>query len=604
MTSEESGGARRLDELCHEWRARAADPPRGEAERALAELYELRGWGRPKAVIWLESPLAGAIAARTLLYGHEHLDRARHPEAHERWVDATKARLEGTYGTFDRHEPNEWEEDQDLAPRWRVPDVHSLYKRSYDMTDPNVQAVLRQVGEPGWAINTGVSARFQQEALGPSDPAFFAEVGAQAHERLAEGLRPVFPAEQQEAVLAAVRSCGDAPRPDHWKQWRDVWAAVRAPENQAALLLAASQNGDSPQLGALLRAAPAVGWWWALNDIVLATPPPAEVHTDSWGRLHREDGPAVVYADGFAQHCWRGHLVPADLITPGWSAADIVHASDEELRERAVLQLGPSSYAAALKAEHVVPDLRRCALERLGWPRLAAEAPLARVAGPVADPGDPGCELTLHDVPPVVFGRAARVAVRSGGARDGSVVLVPTDATDPVTAAAWLGDGASEPPPAPELLTRIQESEELQDVLAGLDWEMSHVSHFEHVEEVHLRSGAQLYSLGGHGTGGTYFLCGDGPSRPLVYAGSEGSYQVLGRDLTEGLRFMISADPDGGDPEEEAAEAAEALGLRPLTPEEYRSSRRRCETLAAALTLVQTDEGNAYTYDPSSWFRC
>ncbi|MFI0349968.1 DUF6745 domain-containing protein [Actinomadura sp. 9N407] len=606
MTAEESGADHLIDELCDRWRAWAAEPDREKAERALVELYESRGWERPKAVVWLDSPLAGAIAARTLLYGHEHLDRTRRPEAHELWIGAARARLEGTFGTFDRHEHSSFEEDEPFAPRWRLPQVLSLYKLSYDMDDPDVLAVLQRAGEPVWALNTAVNARFQQEALSPADPASFADAAVQAHERLTQGLRAVFPAAHWEAARAALRSCAEAPRPDHWKQWRDVWAAVRAPDNHAVLILAALRAGGLPETGELqarMRMAPAIGWWWALNDIALVTPPPAEVHTNSWGRLHREDGPAVRFQDGFAHHCWHGHLVPPDLIEPGWSAADIADASDDELQARAARQLGSASYAATLPAERVVSNLRRCALERLGWHRFAAETPLERVAGPEADPDDPGSELTLYEVPATVFGRTARVVLRSGDARHGTEVLVPADATDPVAAADWLGDGVSEPASEPELLTRILQSEHLQDVVAGLDWHMTHISHFEHVESVHLASGAPLYSIGGHSTGGTYFLCGDGPRRPMLYADSEGRYQVLGRDLAEALRFMVSADPDGGEPEEEDIEAAEALGLRPLNAEEYRSKVLQAEAMAAALTLVMTDEGNVYPHSTGLWSR-
>ncbi|MFG2087657.1 DUF6745 domain-containing protein [Spirillospora sp. NPDC048824] len=595
---------RLVDELCGEWEARVAEPDRGDAERALAEVYDQRGWGRPKAVIWLDSPLAGAIAARTLLYGHEHLDGDRHPDAHKAWVGATTARLEGTYGTFDRHEPSDFEENEPFASRWRLPDVLSAYKLSYDMEKPDLRAVLARVGEPAWAINSGVSARFKEEALSPSDPGRFAAASATAHARLLEELEPAFSAGQWEAAKDALRSCAEAPRPEHWKQWRQVWAAVRAPENHALLILAAVRGGGTGPLQARLRMASVVGWWWALNDVAVLTPHPAEVHTDDSGRLHRGDGPAVRYRDGFAQYCWRGRLVPPDLIDPGWSAADIAHASDEELQGRAAEQFGAASYAATFCAERVVPNWRRCALERLGWARFAAEAPLTRVGDAVTDPADPGCELALYDVPAAVFGGPARVVLRAGGGRSGTALLVPMDATDPVAAASWLGNGAEGPAPEPELLARIRRSESLLDTLAGLELGMSHISHIEHVEEVHLACGARLEPIGGSGTGGTYFLCGDGPRRPVIYADSEGGYQVMGRDLTEALEFMVSADPDGGDPEEADDEAARELGLRPLSPEEYRARREQAKAMAAALTLVMTDEGNAYEYRPSTWFRC
>ncbi|WP_302851391.1 hypothetical protein [Actinomadura sp. WMMB 499] len=43
--------------------------------------------------------------------------------------------------------------------------------------------------------------------------------------------------------------------------------------------------------------------------------------------------------------------------------------------------------------------------------------------------------------------------------------------------------------------------------------------------------------------------------------------------------------------------------MRPLTPAEFRAGRRRAEAMAGALTPVTVDEGNAYEYRPTTWFR-
>ncbi|MFI8966490.1 hypothetical protein ACIGO8_30765 [Streptomyces sp. NPDC053493] len=45
----------------------------------------------------------------------------------------------------------------------------------------------------------------------------------------------------------------------------------------------------------------------------------------------------------------------------------------------------------------------------------------------------------------------------------------------------------------------------------------------DHVEDVHLASGATLEGFAGDGAGGTYFFWGDGgEERPVLYADSEG----------------------------------------------------------------------------------
>ena len=55
------------------------------------------------------------------------------------------------------------------------------------------------------------------------------------------------------------------------------------------------------------------GWWWPYAEVVLLTERPSVLELDEAGRLHRGDGPALAWADGFALHAWRGMPVPASL---------------------------------------------------------------------------------------------------------------------------------------------------------------------------------------------------------------------------------------------------------------------------------------------------
>ncbi|WEH17433.1 hypothetical protein [Streptomyces sp. VNUA24] len=64
----------------------------------------------------------------------------------------------------------------------------------------------------------------------------------------------------------------------------------------------------------------------------------------------------------------------------------------------------------------------------------------------------------------------------------------------------------------------------------------------DHVEEVHLASGAALESFAGDGAGGTYFFCGDGgEERPILYADSEGGAALVAIGLPELLRLLLVA---------------------------------------------------------------
>lgn len=62
----------------------------------------------------------------------------------------------------------------------------------------------------------------------------------------------------------------------------------------------------------------------------------------------------------------------------------------------------------------------------------------------------------------------------------------------------------------------------------------------DHVEEVHLASGAALEGFAGDGAGGTYFFCGEGgEERPVLYADSEGAAGLLAIGLPELVRLLL-----------------------------------------------------------------
>jgi hypothetical protein len=87
-------------------------------------------------------------------------------------------------------------------------------------------------------------------------------------------------------------------------------------------------------------------------------------------------------------------------------------------------------------------ELRRAAIEVVGWPEFLRRARLRPIAT-APDPGNPGHELTLYDVPPDVVGGRQRLLVMANGSpdRDGRprfyAESVPAHIRDPVAAAAW-----------------------------------------------------------------------------------------------------------------------------------------------------------------------
>ncbi|WP_433796810.1 DUF6745 domain-containing protein [Actinoplanes sp. CA-252034] len=162
-----------------------------------------------------------------------------------------------------------------------------------------------------------------------------------------------------------------------------------------------------------------IGWWWPYRDLCVISRRPVAMATEEMTgrergrRLHRADGPVLEFADGTRYHAWHGTPVPADLVEGGWSVARIL--SEPNL------------------------ELRRCAIERRGWPEFIDEAGLRQVGRPAPDPGNPGQMLTLYDVP---WGGRILLCTNASLERDGTRrrygIEVRRSADDPVDAAAGL----------------------------------------------------------------------------------------------------------------------------------------------------------------------
>ncbi|MFD7709926.1 DUF6745 domain-containing protein [Streptomyces sp. NPDC059785] len=186
--------------------------------------------------------------------------------------------------------------------------------------------------------------------------------------------------------------------------------------------LARYRSGDRAQLGLWAALARATGWWWPGAGVCVLAERPTEIHTeplpDAWHgerRLHRGDGPAVRFADGAAVHALHGTHVPAWVITD--PTVERIHA------ERNV-------------------EVRRSAIERIGWDGYLAQARLGLVAT-ARDPGNDGSDLHLYDVPNELWGRPARLllvvngSVEPDGRHRRYGLGVPAHFDDPVAAAGW-----------------------------------------------------------------------------------------------------------------------------------------------------------------------
>lgn len=93
------------------------------------------------------------------------------------------------------------------------------------------------------------------------------------------------------------------------------------------------------------------GAWYVitLRGWIIVSRPPCEVHRDERGRLHREDGPAIKWRDGWCVYAWHGtRLGP----TPERGKTIIEH---------------PETLTAADLREERNSEVLRAIAERMGW---------------------------------------------------------------------------------------------------------------------------------------------------------------------------------------------------------------------------------------------
>jgi hypothetical protein len=100
------------------------------------------------------------------------------------------------------------------------------------------------------------------------------------------------------------------------------------------------------KLNGLIELANHCGWLNVYDDLVVFQDRPEKIKFDDQNRLHCEDGPAILYRDGFKVYAWHGTRIPAEWIEKK-------------------MEMDPK---IALSWENI--EQRRCAAEIMGWDRV------------------------------------------------------------------------------------------------------------------------------------------------------------------------------------------------------------------------------------------
>ncbi|GAA4242725.1 hypothetical protein GCM10022254_76800 [Actinomadura meridiana] len=330
---------------------------RERAEAGIAAAYAAAGLPAPERYVWVPSPARGAVAAAVLAGHGDALAAAGLGEL----VAQARADLVGTdagASVLAKVRTRPWEAERTAACSEQGPEQWPrVWSETGGLLWNQVQALVTRVRGAIGELPDGDRAE---------------EAGA-----LLRG-----------ATLDAVLGQHDAP-----------WLALF--ETLGRL--------DGPLAG-LAEAARSSGWWWPYERLVILSERPSELHRDEPGRLHRGDGPALAYPDGFALHSWRGMPIPPDFVD-------------------SLTNLTPARISSEENAE-----LRRVMLEIFGYDRYLAETgarPVHRdetgVLWSIELPGDE----------PVVMVEVVNSTPEPDGTRRTYYLRVPPDTRTARAGVAW-----------------------------------------------------------------------------------------------------------------------------------------------------------------------
>ncbi|MFE0674861.1 DUF6745 domain-containing protein [Streptomyces sp. NPDC058867] len=378
---------------------------REAAEQGVRAAYRACGLRSPRFVLWLGSPWAGLIGQAML------------PGVIASVVGGPPARVRARFRRRMRDE---------LVPRgvWLLrPDVLDRARAQVsEAVDGQVTRLLREPGPPrnSWrfVVHAHVQDQVTVQHLGVLDPGLDSEgyLGSARYDfDVAATVHAELVAQVAEQAGVSRRVAGRARLPVRWWRGRPLTGRGVGAYAWADAMERIGVTGIDDLHGER-QVARHAGYWWAFRDYAVLTPRPATYRRDAEGRLHCADGPAAVWPDGWAVHSWHGRRVPASLTAGRWDTARILEETNVEVR--------------------------RCAIERMGWPEFIAAAGLRQVGRREPDPGNPGQWLSLYELPHARGRMRVLLCTNASVERDGTRrqygMTVAADTPDATTAAAGL----------------------------------------------------------------------------------------------------------------------------------------------------------------------
>jgi hypothetical protein len=371
-----------------QWLAAAVQT--GDAERAAAEegvrtAYRLAGLPAPERIYWFGSPRAGAAAVALLSgasLGDAGLPGVAAGDAGLSGVDGAVfgyARLSGpgaaVSGDVRLSGPGAVVSDDArvpgpgavvsgdagasaagvVVPGWFAEVRAELSRQGWTPGETAGASLRRRVRTEPWAA----ARKAAVEALGGDG---WAQLSAAAGRRswalvmdliagrlrlrLGEDLTTDFPGDEGRAVRMPVL---DAIYGQFDGTWLSTFEAADRLVPEAGLMTG---------LTGLAEVARHAGWWWANERVAVLTERPTTLTRDNVGRLHRGEGAALEFPDGYGLWAWRGMPIPESLAAdlPTLTARRIRREENAEIRRVMLEHFGYDRYMREVGAHKMGSD--------------------------------------------------------------------------------------------------------------------------------------------------------------------------------------------------------------------------------------------------------
>jgi uncharacterized protein DUF6745 len=299
--------------LAHGLSTQPAD--RVAAEKGVSDAYRAAGLEPPQVIVWLDSPLAGVIGTAlvqrllTALNEGGQVGAQVHGQVRGQVGAQVGAQVHGQVG------------GQVGAQ------VHGQVRGQVGaQVHGQVHGQVR--GQVGGQVGGQVLGQVLGQVRGQVGAQVGGQVGGQVGAQVGAQVHGQVGGQVLDLYWRAIWGQHEA----GWLSWIDTFRRFG---------LKACEPADG-----LIMVGKSAGWWWPLRGAVVLTERPSQLHRDDDGRLHCEDGAAVLYPDGWGVWAIHGVRVTQQIVErPGTlTVKEIREESNAEVRRVMIERFTPERY--------------------------------------------------------------------------------------------------------------------------------------------------------------------------------------------------------------------------------------------------------------------